>query len=264
MDNGNVAENQCKHENTENIPEFFEPGYVHRVIDMLPSYIPEELKLYLKQENPDIEVITDPSILKLKNIDNVDYPDDNWTEGKKKDFLYLSVGAQDLAETLITHLALASLRENEIDIQDSFGHQEDLEILQTYINEETMQILEIAFLSGDFKYTNECLNKLNQPNLYEIVYSYGKYITDINNDNGYEQKDRLYYIQNIFGCLIKGKDSIRMYISKDLESLEEKYKQEIYIHEILHYLSIDEEEDIPRVGLLFENLNGFEKLKEIY
>lgn len=245
----------------EHSTDFFQPGYVNRVIDLLPKYIPNELKEYLKAENPDLEIVKDISSLELK--EEMDYPldEDDWTEGKEKEFLYLSIGSEFLAESLITHLTLNSLRKNGIEIEKSFGHQEDLELLESCLNEEVIQILEIAFLSGDMPYCNECLEKINQPNIYEIVQSFGRLLVENNKmcHEVVENKER-----KLYGCVILRDEIIRLYIDIDTEQLELPYKMEIYIHEILHYLSIEGEDGSSRKGLMFDSLNDFENLKKTY
>ena len=149
---------------------------------------------------------------------------------------------------------------NGENIQNSIGYQKDLEALQKIYDQRTIEILEIAFLSGDFKYANEKLERLNQPNLYDIVYSYGKNLSK----NNKEIESNEYETRVIWGCLIKNKDRIQMYIRQDMEGIDDCFKKEIYIHEILHYLSIEGEEDIPRSGFTFETLKDFQKLKETY
>jgi len=239
--------------------EFFQPGYVDKVIYMLPKYIPVGLKEYLKAENPDLEMVKDISSLELK--EEIDYPldEDDWTEGKEKEFSYLSIGSEFLAESLITHLTLNSLRDNGIDIEKSFGHQEDLELLENCLDEEVIQILEIAFLSGDMPYCNECLEKINQPNIYEIVHSFGRFLVE-NNKMSHQIKECK--DNSIYGCVIFDTEDIKLYIDKSTEFLELPYRMEIYIHEILHYLSIEGEDGTSRKGLMFDSLSDFENLKK--
>ena len=44
-----TPENEYVYERKEGIPEFFEPGYVERVVDALPYYFPNYLKERLKK-----------------------------------------------------------------------------------------------------------------------------------------------------------------------------------------------------------------------
>jgi len=241
--------------------EFFQPGYVNRVIDLLPKYIPDNFKAYLKTENPDLELVKDISDLKLEKQEEFTLGDDDWTEGKEKEFSYLSIGSEYLAESLITHLTLTSLRENGIDIKKSFGHEEDLELLESCLDEEVIQILEIAFLSGDIQYCNECLKKINQLNMYEIVHSFGRFLVE-NNKKSHEIEDSKE--KELYGCVIMTKEEIKLFIDNITNDFELPYRMEIYIHEILHYLSIEGDDGIARIGLMFDSLAEFEHLKETY
>ena len=62
---------------------------------------------------------------------------------------------------------------------------------------------------NNIQYCNECLKKINQLNMYEIVHSFGRFLVE-NNKKSHEIEDSKE--KELYGCVIMTKEEIKLFI----------------------------------------------------
>lgn len=169
----NTAESEYTYEREEGIPEFFEPGYVGRVVDALPYYFPNYLKERLKREHPDIPAT---------NIERKCIPKKEGEEktGEEKEALrILNLGTRFFNELTTESLALTILKEKEeaFDKNTYYWEYNIQPFLEGYGEKngynntiELLEKLQVAGLSGNFRDVNAFLQeKFNIPSMFELL-----------------------------------------------------------------------------------------------
>lgn len=280
-------------ESEENIPEFFQPGYVERVVDALPYYFPNYLKERLKREHPDIPV----TCKEIEREDSYIY----YNTSRK----YLYSGAHHLNEMLVESLTMSILTNvndnTEIDtyyMKYLFGP-----FLSDYGRNDTtlelIQHMQVAMLSGDFRQTNKFLKDKYSISIFDFLRDFNrklkdeKYICEQNEkgDNsvsGIFHSDPLIiyilplhkeYLDTLGRLLLLQKQNLKLsqllfnrkevgrYKEEIQQNEEEKKKMHaliagIGIHETLHYLSYNPTEE--RNGFKFDNQSDLYKLLKTY
>ena len=282
-----------EYQEIEEIPEFFQPGYVERVVDALPYYFPNYLKEKLKREHPDIPV----SSKEIEQENSYFYYD----PGRK----YLYSGAHYLNEMLVESLTMSILTEVNDNTETGTYYMKYLfePFLSDYgRNDTTMELIQhmqVAMLSGDFRQTNKFLRDKYSISIFDFLGDFNR-----------KMKDKQYtYPQNEKeGSSVSGRffcESLQIFISpsfqEELNSLEKKvllfkkylkldrlffdrkeiendknWIQELEeerirkyleiagtgIHETLHYLSFNPTEE--RHGFKFDNQSNLYKLLKTY
>lgn len=293
MEIENRLEEEYTYTREQDVPVFFEPGYVNIVADSLPYYFPNYLKERLKREHPDIPVVTRE--VPEETTENICAP-------------YLKSiyrGGHYLNEMLIETLAYTILTgiNDYIEI-DSFYIKN---FFEPFLNEygrndktvELIQRMQVALLSGDFRSTNEFLDKNFKTFLIYFLSDIGNRIKDGKYQFNMERDDtetnvgmfsvsemKIYIdptrqnllnsdkrMVNKLKSLLKLENLLLLTSSaKEDKELIEKYTtriKETYadiarigIHETLHYLSYDSKEQ--RCGFLFFNSNDYYKFTRTY
>ncbi|MGI6484178.1 MAG: hypothetical protein ACOX0R_00940 [Candidatus Dojkabacteria bacterium] len=169
-----TPENEYVYEREEGIPEFFEPGYVERVVDALPYYFPNYLKERLKREHPDIPVTN------IKREYNPNKEEGGEKSGAEKEALrILNMGTWFFDELTTESLALTILQKNERAFNKNTHYWECN--IQPFLNGygekngynnaiELLEKLQVAGLSGNFRDVNAILQeKFNIPSMFELL-----------------------------------------------------------------------------------------------
>lgn len=165
------------HERKEEIPGFFEPGYVERVVDALPYYFPNYLKERLKREHPDIPVTT------IEGRYNHEREEEKGTipEEEREALRILTLGSKFCDELVAESLSLTILKDQypylykdshywEYKIQpflegygEKYGYNTAIELLEK---------LQVSSLSGDFRDINAFLReKFDIKSMFDLLLS---------------------------------------------------------------------------------------------
>lgn len=280
-------------ESEENIPEFFQPGYVERVVDALPYYFPNYLKERLKREHPDIPV----TCKEIEREDSYIY----YNTSRK----YLYSGAHHLNEMLVESLTMSILTNvndnTEIDtyyMKYLFGP-----FLSDYGRNDTtlelIQHMQVAMLSGDFRQTNKFLKDKYSISIFDFLRDFNrklkdkKYTYPRNEEEGSSVSGRFFCeplqifispsFQEELNSLEKKVLLFKKYLMLDtlffdrkeieddknwIQELEEERIRKYLdiagtgIHETLHYLSFNPPEE--RHGFKFDNQSDLYKLLKTY
>lgn len=286
-------ENEYIYEREKGVPEFFEPGYVERVVDALPYYFPNYLKERLKREHPDIPIVKiseEEEMDKYINYHHIFAP-----------YYY---GAYFLDEMLTESLTLTILTGINDYIETDSIYRKNL--LEPFLSDygrnnstiELIQCMQVAMLSGDFRETNRFLNEKYNMTIFDLLSEFAHKATGEEYVHTHKEKDdsetvgvfnheklqihvhtvtwRLIEVQKrLLKTLERSLKLERMLLSKDInktkkeiEDLKIKMKMSyanvarIGIHETLHYLSFNPEE--RRVGFKFLNDYDLYKLSRTY
>jgi len=293
METEQIEKEELDIEKEENLPEFFQPGYVERVVDALPYYFPNYLKERLKREHPDIPV----SSKEIEQEDSYLY----YNTGRK----YLYSGAHHLNEMLVESLTMSILTDVNNYSETNTPYMEDLfePFLSDYGRNDTtlelIQHMQVAMLSGDFRKTNEFLREEFNISIFDFLRDFNRKLKDekyISQQNEKEENSisgkflrdplQIYILPLFQECLDLQKKLLftskrileidrislnRKEILKDKEHIQhtEKEIKEMYasiartgIHETLHYLSFNPSEE--RIGFKFDNQSDLYRLSQTY
>ena len=282
-----------EYQEIEEIPEFFQPGYVERVVDALPYYFPNYLKERLKREHPDIPVTTKESNKEGRELLYLDR------------FIPYYRGALHLNEILAESLTLSILTEINDFTKTNTPYIENLfePFLSDYGRNNTtfelIQHMQVAMLSGDFRQTNRFLKEKYHISLYQVLsYLDAKikdkiYLSQQNEKDKsvvvgsfYPYEGKIYinplYQENLSLCWkIVNISKVSLKLARlnfawkeakrereEIQQYEEEKKKEyatiagIGIHETIHYLSYDSREG--RLGFAFNNQSDLYRLSKTY
>lgn len=291
-----------EYEREEGIPEFFEPGYVSRIIDLLPYYVPHYLKERLRSTHPDIPITTKPF-------------EETYKPPRFSDYKNIIRGSDHLNELLTESLALSTYSQISDYIPMTSTYIEDLiyPFLDKYGRNNTtvelIQQMQVAMLSGDYRMLNEFMRvNYKQKSILPILAHIGQNVKDkkyhsyLNNTDNRtigafsisqksiyiaterdlanshtelisttEELIQIYKIYEMFDKLDlletkKDLQEVREIKTQYLQSLNEINSRIIStgIHEVIHYLSFDS--TTGRCGFEIEIFGGEEinKLRETY
>lgn len=267
----NITESEYK-----GIPSFFEPGYVNRVVDALPSYFPNYLKERLKREHPDIPVIKMEEECEETyiNYHNICAP-----------YYY---GGHHLNEMLTESLSLTILTGVNDYVKTDTVYRRTL--LEPFLSDygrnnstvELIQCMQVAMLSGDFSETNRLLKEKYNMNIFEFLRDFDNKVIDEKYTTIQEEKDDCHTVGKFdidklqiqidtleWELITKQKELLslleerlkleRIPLSKDIDKTKERIEEvkedmklsyanvaRIGTHETLHYLSYSPNE--RRIG----------------
>lgn len=291
MENTSLESNE--YQEIEEIPEFFQPGYVERVVDALPYYFPNYLKEKLKREHPDIPV----SSKEIEQENSYFYYD----PGRK----YLYSGAHYLNEMLVESLTMSILTEVNDNTETGTYYMKYLfePFLSDYgRNDTTMELIQhmqVAMLSGDFRQTNKFLRDKYSISIFDFLGDFNKKMKDKQYTYPQNEKENssvsgkffceplqifiLPSLQEELNSLGKKVLQFKKYLKLDrllfdrkeiendkdwIQKLEEERIRKYLeiagtgIHETLHYLSFNPTEE--RHGFKFDNQSNLYKLLKTY
>lgn len=161
-----------EYEREEGIPEFFEPGYVSRTIDLLPYYVPHYLKERLRNTHPDIPITKEPFEQTSKPL-------------RFSDLTNISRGTHYLNELLTESLALSTYSQISDYIPMTSAYIKNLiyPFLDKYgrnnITVELIQQMQVAMLSGDYRMLNEFIRvNCKQDSIVPILAHIGENVRD--------------------------------------------------------------------------------------
>lgn len=249
-----------KNEQFSEFPDFLEGGYSGKVINLLDGFLPDTVIEELKKKYEDIPVTMESEAI---DIPSMEVDSSSLTEEEEEMFYALRLGSILLGEYLITHISFSILNNTSQDISEMAQQRNELLLLYNHFDEEVLHILEVSLIGGDFDIANKYLKNNYNTNLYEIILNYGlaqSKIEKLSNESDEDIEDSEEGI--IYGKFIA--DPPIIYINPIVMDLDEIDRNEILLHEFLHYVSTDEQNDSKRSGFTFDTLKGFEKLKEIY